>query len=127
MRTLLLRALLILVVIVNQSAIADDSVARMQRYSKINQLFDSPFYSIGIRDISSMMAVDLWDFNLFSDCIIQNLKDSLKISENSIFLNNTTKTLAIRNADWLKDICPFPVKELVINFIGEKEDAERSL
>lgn len=127
MRKIFLRILPVFLLIVNQSLLAEDDLARMQRYSKLNQLFDSPLYSIGIIDIGSMGPVDAWDFDWFSGCIIQNLQDSLNSIGDGILLNDSTRTLTIQLVDRLKKSCPFPAKELTIKFNGDEDDEGRSL
>lgn len=113
--------------IIAQGGTLEDQLARMRRFDQLNQLFDSPFLKYGIGDISSIFAVEIWDFDLFADYIIQEGENELKLATDNFIKNESEQTLTIRLSSDTLDSCPLPAEELKVSFNSSIGDQDRTL
>lgn len=113
--------------VVAQAGNPRDDIDRMDRYNKLNQLFDSALLKYGIRDVSSIPSVDAWDFDLFADHVIQEGEEILNLGEQTFIKNKDDQTLTILLSPEDLKQCPFPADELKISFNGSPDDRNRTL
>lgn len=98
----------------------------MLRYATLHQLFDAPLSPLGINEISQTLLVDLWDFDSFSDYVLQEIPKLDGISPEECIIDAASGTLVIPLKDNPNRSCPLPASELAIRFT-EDMDGNRSL
>ena len=113
--------------VVAQAGKPRDDIDRMDRYNKLNQLFDSALLKYGISDVSSIPSVDAWDFDLFADYVIQEGEETLNLGADTFIKNNDDQTLTILLSPKALKQWPLPADELKISFNGSPEDRNRTL
>lgn len=104
-----------------------DDIARMERYNQLYRLFDSPLWEYGISDVSSIPSVKAWDFDLFSDYIIQEGEETLNLGSDTFIKNKDEQSLTIRLSEDMSEAYPFPANALKISFNGSLDDDTRTL
>lgn len=105
----------------------NDIKGRMLRYSTLHKLFDAPLTSININEISQILMVDTWDFESFSDYVIQELSEIPNVDATKCVKDTNSKILTIPLGD--NDFVQNTLKadSLTIQFLGESDSNNRTL